>query len=61
MYRDNSGNEFHSYEEACHYYGCDTPAQLAAEAETGLPAADPVRHGAAALLDPVLERGRALG
>ncbi len=31
MYRDNSGNEFHSYEEACHYYGVDTPAQVAAE------------------------------
>jgi hypothetical protein len=31
MYRDNSGNEFESYEAACYYYGCDTPAQIAAE------------------------------
>jgi hypothetical protein len=31
MYRDNSGNEFHSFEEACIYYGVDTPAQAAAE------------------------------
>ena len=31
MYRDNSGNEFHSYAEACEYYGVDTPAQVAAE------------------------------
>ena len=30
-YQDVNGNQFHSYEEACHYYGVDTPAQLAAE------------------------------
>ena len=36
-------------------------AVAAAEAETGLPAADPVRHGAAKLLDAVLERGASLG
>jgi hypothetical protein len=31
MYRDSSGNEFHSFTEACEYYGVDTPAQVAAE------------------------------
>jgi hypothetical protein len=31
FYQDANGNQFHSYEEACHYYGVDTPAQLAAE------------------------------
>jgi hypothetical protein len=31
MYRDVNGNEFESYEDACHYYGADTPAQVAAE------------------------------
>jgi len=36
-------------------------ACLDATAETGLPAADPVRHGPGPLLDAVLERGRSLG
>jgi hypothetical protein len=31
-YQDASGLEHESYEAACIYYGCDTPAQLAAEA-----------------------------
>ena len=31
-YTDANGIEFESYEHACYYYGCDTPAQLAAEA-----------------------------
>lgn len=31
MYQDVNGNQFHSYEEACRYYGVDTPAQVAAE------------------------------
>jgi hypothetical protein len=31
-YVDNSGIEHESYEAACHYYGCDTPAQAEEEA-----------------------------
>lgn len=31
MYRDNSGIEHESYDAACHYYGVDTPDQIAAE------------------------------
>jgi hypothetical protein len=31
MYQDVNGNQFHSFEEACIYYGVDTPAQVAAE------------------------------
>lgn len=30
-YTDSSGNEFESYEDACRYYGIDTPEQVAAE------------------------------
>lgn len=30
-YTDNSGIEHESYEAACHYYGADTPAQIAAD------------------------------
>lgn len=26
-------DDFNTYEEACHYYGVDTPAQVAAEEE----------------------------
>jgi hypothetical protein len=33
MFVDANGNQFESYEAACYYYGCDTPAQIAAEAE----------------------------
>jgi hypothetical protein len=29
----NWADDFNTYEDACRYYGCDTPAQLAAEAE----------------------------
>ena len=25
-------DDFNTYDEACHFYGCDTPAQLEAEA-----------------------------
>jgi len=32
-YRDNSGIEHESYDEACNYYGADTPASLKAEDE----------------------------
>lgn len=30
-YTDSSGNEFFSFEDACRYYGVDTPEQCAAE------------------------------
>jgi hypothetical protein len=30
-YIDNTGLEHESYEDACHYYGADTPAMLADE------------------------------
>lgn len=30
-YTDCNGNQFESYDEACRYYGVDTPAQVAAE------------------------------
>lgn len=30
-YQDVNGNQFHSHEEACEYYGADTPASIAAE------------------------------
>jgi hypothetical protein len=32
-YRDANHIEHESYEAACHYYGADTPAQIAAEME----------------------------
>lgn len=31
FYTDANGIQHESYEAACHYYGCDTPAQLEAE------------------------------
>lgn len=31
-YEDANGIQHESYDAACHYYGADTPAQLAAEA-----------------------------
>lgn len=30
-YTDCNGNQFESFDEACRYYGVDTPAQVAAE------------------------------
>ena len=31
MYVDANGNQFESYDDACYYYGADTPAQIEAE------------------------------
>lgn len=30
-YTDSNGNQFESFDDACRYYGADTPAQVAAE------------------------------
>ena len=35
-YIDNNGIEHESYAAACHYYGADSPEQIAAEAEAAL-------------------------
>ena len=39
MFVDADGNQFPSYEDACIYYGADTPADMAAEAAADAEAA----------------------